>query len=109
MKKLLILVLSVSSLLANAAQWPTGQWQAQILGDIITITLEDVSDTRISVRIDNNPQIQSFRFTDTNQRLAQSTTNPLQSLKLTSYGDMIFQVAGASGKTTSAFLKPVLI
>ena len=108
MKKLLILVLSVSSLLANAAQWPTGQWQAQILGDIITITLEDVSDTRISVRIDNNPQIQSFRFTDTNQRLAQSTTNPLQSLKLTSYGDMIFQVAGASGKTTSAFLKPVL-
>jgi len=113
-KRIFILAISAFCVLStSAAQWPTGQWQAQIADKLVSINITEVNDTGLLLVLDSataNPQAQSFIYVNDTKTLAQSQTDSQHYLKLTSFGDLIFQITDESstGKTKNAFLKPVL-
>jgi hypothetical protein len=103
---------------AFAANWPTGQWETNLNGQIVAIDINEVMDNAITVDVtwassDNADLNDSqFTFTDEAQLFARSAVNDDQSvfqLRLTSFGSLIFEVLylDDADQNVLAFLKPI--
>jgi mannose/cellobiose epimerase-like protein (N-acyl-D-glucosamine 2-epimerase family) len=103
---------------AFAADWPTGQWETNLNGQIVEIEINRVLKESISVTVEwadpthINLKEAPFTFTDESKTFARAEkneNNTIYQVRITSFGSLIFEVLYPSeeSKNELAFLKPV--